>query len=614
MKKSNEILSDITVHNKYAKFIPELGRRETWKELVTRNMDMHIRKYPSIEQEIRDAYVYVYDKKVLPSMRSLQFGGLPIELANNRLYNCAFVPFDHVDAFSELMFLLLGGTGGGYSVQGVHVDKLPTVHGTLKESRRFLIGDSIEGWADSVKVLLEAYFYGKQYPEFDFRDIRPQGAPLSKTGGKAPGATPLRICLSKLAEILRGSEGRKLKPIEAHDMGCIIADAVLSGGIRRAALISLFDRYDEEMLTCKSGEWWNRHPHRGRANNSAVLPRGEVSLEEFNELMDRVESSGCGEPGVYWTNDIGWGTNPCCEISLRPCQFCNLTEVNASDVLGQEDLNNRAKAASLIGTLQAGYTDFHYLRPIWRETTEGEALVGIGMTGIGSGSVIGLDLNEASLNVVEENRRVAALIGINSAARTTTVKPSGTSSLVVGSSSGIHAWYGEYYIRRMRLGKDEALYQYLLDNMPELVEDDKFNASGAVASFPQKAPDGAILRTESMLDLLERVRVFNLDWVRGGHIIGDNTHNVSCTISVKEGEWGQLKGWMWEHKEDYNGISVLPYDGGTYVQAPFEECTKEEYERLEDYLRAIDLTQIREGEDNTNLSGEAACAGGLCEI
>jgi len=519
-----------------------------------------------------------------------------------------------MDSFSELMFLLLGGTGGGYSVQSRHVGKLPTVVGTLEESRRFLIGDSIEGWADAVKVLVEAYFLGKQFPMFDFRDIRPQGAPLSKTGGKAPGAQPLRICLSKLRILLNGARGRKLKPIEAHDMGCIIADAVLSGGIRRAALISLFDRDDEEMLNCKSGQWWELSPHRGRANNSAVLPRGDVTEDEFTALMKRVEDSGCGEPGVYWTNNTDWGTNPCCEISLRPCQFCNLTEVNASDVVNQEDLNNRAKAAALIGTLQAGYTDFHYLRPIWKETTEKEALVGIGMTGIGSGKVTGLNLEEASGHVVKENVRVAKLIGINHAARTTTVKPSGTSSLVVGSSSGIHAWYGEYYIRRMRLGKDEALYQYLLDNIPELVEDDKFNVNGAVASFPQKAPKGAVLRTESMLGLLERVRDFNLDWVRSGHITGDNTHNVSCTISVKDSEWPELVDWMWKYREDYNGISVLPFDGGTYVQAPFEECTKEEYERLEKYLKAIDLTKVREGEDNTDLSGEAACAGGMCEL
>ena len=614
MEQSNEILSSIAVFNKYAKFIEALGRRETWEELVTRNMWMHIRKYPKLEQEIRDAYCYVYNKKVLPSMRSLQFGGRPIELANNRIYNCAFMPIDDIDAFSELMFLLLGGTGGGYSVQYHHTGKLPVVVGTLTESRKFLVGDSIEGWADAVKVLVEAYFLGKQYPDFDFRDIREKGAALITTGGKAPGPTPLRICLSKLSELFRGALGRRLRPLEVHDMCCIIADAVLAGGIRRAALICLFDRWDEEMLSCKSGQWWVDAPHRGRANNSAVLPRGEVTQEEFVALMRRVEASGCGEPGVYWTNNIDWGTNPCCEIGLRPNQFCNLNEVNASDIESQEDLNARAKIASFIGTLQAGYTDFHYLRPIWKHNTEADALVGVGMTGIGSGAVLNYNLQEAAAIVIEENIRVANLIGINAAARTTTVKPSGTSSLVVGSSSGVHGWHNDYYIRRMRFGKDEALYRYLAKNMPELVEDDEFTAGQAVASFPQKAPDGSIFRTESIEDLLARVKLFNIDWIRSGHISGDNTHNVSCTISVKDDEWDTLTNWMWENRNDYNGISVLPYNGGTYTQAPFEDCTKEQYEAMLGSLTSIDLANVREEEDNTNLAGEIACGGGLCEL
>ena len=310
MELSNKILSDITAFNKYSKYIPELGRRETWEELVTRNMEMHIHKYPDLEDEIRRAYRMVYSKKVLPSMRSLQFGGLPIELAHNRIYNCAFLPIDDMDAFSELMFLLLGGTGGGYSVQHHHTDKLPVVIGPKEESRRFLVGDSIEGWADSIKVLVEAYFLGKEKPIFDVRDIRPKGAALITTGGKAPGPEPLKHCLETLEGRLKLAIGRKLRPIEAHDICCIIADAVLAGGIRRAALISLFDRYDEEMLTCKSGNWWEDNAQRGRANNSAVLPRGEVTREEFYELMKRVEESGCGEPGVYWSNNIDWGTNP----------------------------------------------------------------------------------------------------------------------------------------------------------------------------------------------------------------------------------------------------------------------------------------------------------------
>lgn len=302
------------------------------------------------------------------------------------------------------------------------------------------------------------------------------------------------------------------------------------------------------------------------------------------------------------------------EIGLRPFQFCNLCEVNASDVEGQADLNARSRAASLIGTLQAGYTDFHYLRPIWKETTEKDALIGVGMTGIGSGKVLGLNLREAADEVVEENKRVASLIGISPAARTTTVKPSGTSSLVVGSSSGVHAWHNSYYVRRMRVGKDEALYYYMLEKMPELVEDDVFNPKGAVLSFPQAAPRGAILRTESPTELLDRVRKFNLDWVRHGHVSGDNTHNVSCTISLKEDEWEECVDWMWSNRNEYNGISVLPYDGGTYVQAPFEDISEAEYYRLEKFLTSINLSEVKEEQDNTDLAGEAACQGGVCEL
>lgn len=614
MLNSNQILSEITIYNKYAKYIPSKLRRENWEELVTRNMDMHISRYPYIEQEIRDAYKLVLEKKVLPSMRSLQFSGRPIELAHNRIYNCAYLPLDDTAAFSELMFLLLGGTGGGYSVQSRHVEKLPKIVGVLPEKRRFLIGDSIEGWADTIKVLVEAHFFGKQEPDFDYRDIREKGAALITTGGKAPGPEPLKVCVEAISSTLKAAKGRKLTTLEAHDIGCIIADSVLAGGIRRAALISLFDRDDYDMLNCKSGNWWEDAPYRARANNSAVLPRGEVSKDEFYSLMKIVENSGSGEPGIYWTSNLDWGTNPCCEIGLRPFQFCNLCEVSAAGVESQEDLNARSRAASLIGTLQAGYTDFHYLRPIWKETTERDALIGVGMTGIGSGEVLKLNLREAAEHVISHNIYIAAKIGINPAQRTTTVKPSGTSSLVVGSSSGIHAWHNDYYIRRMRMGKDEALAKYLLEHIPAMIEQDLFVPNGLVASFPQKAPEGAILRTEAPEQLLERVRLFNSDWVRHGHISGDNTHNVSCTISLKDEDWEMCTEWMWNNRNNYNGISVLPYNGGTYKQAPFEDITKEEYESLIGNLHAVNLDAVMEVEDNTDLAGEQACAGGACEV
>ena len=617
MDISNRILSDITVYMKYAKYIPELNRRETWQELVTRNMEMHIKHYPELEQEIRENYMYVYRKQVLPSMRSMQFAGKPIEISPNRIYNCAFAPIDDWRVFSEIMFLLLGGTGVGYSVQKHHVDALPEIRKPSKDrGRRWLVADSIEGWADAVKVLVKSYFFGGSHIQFDFSDIRPKGARLVTSGGKAPGPQPLKECLIKLEGILDSKQdGDKLRPIEVHDIVCHIADAVLAGGIRRAALISLFSATDEEMIGCKSGSWWETNPQRGRANNSAVLMRHKITKDYFMELWRRIEASGAGEPGIYLSNDKDWGTNPCCEIALRPFQFCNLTEVNVSNVVSQEDYEDRVRAASFIGTLQAGYTNFHYLRPIWQRTTEKDALIGISMTGIGSGAVLGLNMKSAAKVVREENKRVATLLGINPAARTTTVKPAGTTSLTLGTSSGIHAWHNDYYIRRVRVGKNEAIYSYLKENHPELVEDEYFRPHDtAVIGIPQKAPEGSILRNESPIQLLERVKKVQQEWIKPGHRTGSNAHNVSATISVREHEWPAVGEWMWENKESYNGLSVLPYDGGTYIQAPFEDCTKEKYEELMKTLHDVDLSKIVEMDDDTDLSGEVACAGGACEV
>ena len=617
MDISQSILSDITVYMKYAKFNPEVQRRESWYELVDRNKQMHLKKFPHLAEEIEDAYTFVYDKKALPSMRSMQFAGKPIEISPNRIYNCAYLPIDDWRAFSETMFLLLGGTGVGYSVQKHHVDQLPEIRKPdAKKHRRFLIGDSIEGWADAVKVLVRAYFEGGSTPVFDFSDIRPKGAQLITSGGKAPGPQPLKECLLKLQGILDSKDNNdKLTPVEVHDMVCHIADAVLTGGIRRAALISLFSADDEDMIAAKSGAWWELNPQRGRANNSAVLLRNKVTEEFFMSLWDKIKASGAGEPGIYLSNDKDWGTNPCCEIALRPYQFCNLCEVNVSDVVDQQDLNERVKAAAFIGTLQASYTNFHYLRPVWQRTTEKDALIGVGMTGIGSGAAQKLDLKEATRIVKEENERVAELIGINAAARCTTIKPSGTSSLTLGTSSGIHAWHNDYYVRRIRVGKNEAIYSYLAIYHPELIEDEYFRPHDtAVISVPQKAPQGAILRHESALDLLERVKFFYQNWIKPGHRTGQNTHNISATVSIKAEEWEEVGKWMWENRKFYNGLSVLPYDGGTYKQAPFEDITEEQFKEMSKYLHDIDLSKVVEIVDNTNLMGEVACAGGACEI
>jgi len=616
MNISNRILSEITVYMKYARYLPEVNRRETWTELVTRNKEMHQRKYPKLADEIENVYKFVYDKKVLPSMRSLQFGGKPIEISPNRIYNCAYLPIDDWRAFAEVMFLLLGGTGVGYSVQKHHVEQLPPIHKPKSKERRYLIGDSIEGWADAVKALLKSYFTGGSSIRFDYSDIRQKGARLITSGGKAPGPEPLKICIEKIRAILDlKGDGEQLSPIEVHDVVCHIADAVLAGGIRRAALISLFSADDDDMISCKFGNWWELNPQRGRANNSAVLLRSKVSEEFFKSLWKKIELSNAGEPGIYLSNDKDWGTNPCCEIALRPFQFCNLCEVNVSDVVDQEDLEARVRAATFIGTLQAGYTDFHYLRPIWQRTTEKDALLGVGMTGIGSGKVTKLDLKAAAKVSREENERVASILDINKSARTTTIKPAGTSSLTLGCSSGIHAWHNDFYLRRVRVGKNEAIYSYLAINHPELVEDEYFRPHDtAVIGVPQKAPEGSILRSESPLQLLERVKLFNQQWIKPGHRTGMNTHNISATVSIREHEWDAVGNWMWENKEHFNGLSVLNYDGGSYIQAPFEDISEEKYNQLLETLHDVDLSKIIEMDDNTDLSGELACAGGACEI
>ena len=614
---SSEILSDIIVWSKYAKYLPELNRRETWRELVDRNKAMHIKKFPHIEDMISEAYEYVYDKKVLPSMRSLQFGGLAIEVNPVRLFNCSYLPIDHYKAFSETMFLLLAGTGVGYSVQRHDIEKLPAIK-KVDKKKKYLVSDNIEGWADAVKALMKSYLGLSSWkPSFDFRSIRAKGERLITSGGVAPGPEPLKICLTHIEAILdRKQDGDKLTSLECHDILCHIANAVLSGGIRRSAMISLFDLHDEDMLTCKFGDWWELNPQRGRANNSAVIDRSSIKKDDFLNLWKKVELSNSGEPGVYFTNNVNLGTNPCCEISLNPFQFCNLVEINASDIESQDDLMARTSAAAFIGTLQASYTDFHYLRSEWKKTTEKEALLGIGMTGIASGAVESLDLEAAAEQAINVNAVVSSLLDINRAARVTCVKPSGTTSLVVGTSSGIHAWHDKYYVRRVRVGKNEAMYTYLSIMHPELLEDDVLNSAGqSVISIPQMAPEGAITRnSENAIDFLNRIKNFHGKWIKPGHITGDNTHNVSATVTVKNGEWESVGEWMWQNKDSFNGLSFMPEDLGSYQQTPFETITEEEYHRLYKSLQRINVADIVEMNDNTNMSDNLACSGGNCEI
>ena len=612
-----EALSKITIFSKYAKYNSELKRRETWDEIIDRYQTMMIKKYPNLETAIIDSAKFIREKKVLPSMRALQFAGSAAEVNNARIYNCCYLPIDSLHSFSETMFLLLGGTGVGFSVQKHHVEQLPAIkkQDTYK-MRTYLIEDSIMGWADAVKVLMKFYFEGGYKPKFDFRAIRHKGARLVTAGGKAPGPEPLKIALAHIDAVMeRKEDDSKLSPLECHDIQCHIANSVLAGGIRRSAMISLFSHDDEEMITCKYGSWWELNEQRGRSNNSAVLERGQFGEEQFLALWKRIELSGSGEPGIYWTNNKDWGTNPCCEIGLRPYQFCNLCEVNVSDITSQEELNDRVAVAAFFGTLQAGFSDFHYLRPIWAKTTQKDALLGIGMTGIGSGEILKYDLEIAANTAKVVNSMISAQIGTNEAARITCIKPSGTTSLVLGTASGIHAWHNDYYLRTMRFNKNEDIASYLMVNHPELCEDDALRPTDTVCvRIPVKAPEGSILRTETAIDTLERVKKFATQWILPGHVNGDNTHNVSATISILEDGWKEVGEWMWTNRQDYNGLSVMPHFGGSYVQAPFEDITKEQYDEKINSLKSIDLANVTELDDTVNFNESVACGGGACDI
>ena len=615
MDKGLKLLSDITVFSKYAKYDYKTKKRESFNEIVSRYQNMMINKFPDLELEIINNCRYIREYKVLPSMRMLQFAGKAIEVNNARGYNCSYLLVDSYHAFSETMFLLLGGSGVGYSVQNKHIEKLPEINKPTKE-RKFVVQDDIMGWADAVKVLVKSYFGLGSKPKFDFRAIREKGTLLITAGGKAPGSEPLKICLAHIEAILENKRnGEKLSSTECHDIMCHIADSVLSGGIRRAAMIALFDFDDEDMISSKYGTWWELNPQRGRANNSAVAFRPKLEKKEFLQLWKRIELSGSGEPGIYLTNNPEWGTNPCVEIALRPFQFCNLCELNVSSVESEQDFYDRIKVAAFFGTLQASFTDFHYLRDVWKKTTEKDALLGIGMTGIASNKVEDY-LNEGVKVAILENKRVAELIGIKTAARVTCVKPSGTTSCVLGTSSGIHTWHSPYYIRTMRFNKTETIAKYLMENHPEICEDEFYSPKHTLCvRIPIKAPKDALTRNdENPIEFLERVKFYYNNWVKPGHINGINTHNISATISVKPEEWTEVGEWMWENKTTYNGLSVLPYDGGSYVQAPFSEISEEKYNELYSKLKDVDFSKIVEEEDNTTQAEELACSGAGCEL
>ena len=939
MNKSNKFLSEMVAYRTYAKHLSVLNRRESLEETLNRNLTMYLEKYPKLSRDIIKAFKQVHDFNVMPSMRSLQFGGEAIFKNNVRLFNCSFANITYTRIFAEALFLLLSGTGFGYSVQRMHISQLPSLR-MPKEEGTYVVHDSIEGWAEALNQLMSAYFYGSIRPIFDFSRVRQKGSYLVTTGAKAPGPEPLRQMLIKVEEMLKKAIGRKLKSLEVHDIVCLIADCVLSGGIRRAALIVLFDRDDSEMLTCKHGNWWEKYPHRARANNTAVMPRVGTTQEEFKHVFDMCIASNAGEPGFMWTNDLDWGTNPCAEIGLQSNQFCvsgdttiltregiisiekmigvetevwngqewskvkpfktgentklyrvslsdgsyldatayhkflakkdfekefsevstlelkemietygrsvqvpranvngetikgnkeenayeygffigdghidqgmlkanlyredknlglkgrlfekeyfnwkgtsyktieldtlsrtigyslkteigipnyffeldykstldffagwidadgsqankgcrlygkyeklkdaqkmltrvgvvsslnlmeeagvetnlgtrknavwylqipnaskipsrrlnlkdgedakykgkfqivkeikeldglhdtfcltedklhqcvfnnvltkqcNLTTTNLTGIKSEKDFHNRVYAASLLGTLQAGFTDFPYLSEKWKTVTESEALIGCSFTGIADAKGLsGEDLQKAAKLVLEVNEKYARKIGTNIAARTTAIKPEGTASCVLGSSSGIHARHSEFYLRRVRMNKDDELARYLTRVVPELVEDDIFSPTGVVVTIPQESPEGAITRhQESAFSLFDRVKHYYNNWVVPGHRSGNNTHNISCTINYKPEEVEGLFTRLWEDRDSYAAVSLLPFSDAIYQQSPFEDCTREVFEKYNTMVKEVDLTKVLEMQDNTNRAEQLACSGGSCEL
>ena len=616
MDKSNRLLSELVTFRTYAKHLPTLGRREMYDETIARSMNMHLERFPKLSRDIVKSFEKVFDYKVCGSMRMAQFAGEPILRNNARGYNCAFMHIDSPEAFGEMLFLLLSGTGVGFSVQRRHVNKLPVIQQPQEESV-FYVADSIAGWAEALNALMFAYFFNRTRPQFNLSLVRPKGQYLITTGAKAPGPLPLKQMLEDVEKMLKEAVGRRLRPIECHDLACRLADCVLVGGIRRAALISLFDAADTELLEAKHGNWWEKHPYRARANNSAVLKRDSVTKEQFRYIYDKCIESNSGEPGIAWTNDVDMGLNPCAEISLQNGSFCNLTSINLTGIKDEKDWMNRVYAAAMIGTLQASYTTLPFLRPHWKETTELEALLGCSITGIAdAGGIMTAEmLQKGAKHVLEVNEKYAKKIGINTARRACTIKPEGSASCTVGSSSGIHARHSAYYLRRIRINKNDALAMYLLKAIPELIEDDVTSATSIVVTIPQKSPFGAITREmETAKSLFERDMFYQDNWVNFGHLEGKNKHNVSVTISYRPDEIEELFELMWENRHRYTAISLLPYSDHTYMQAPFEECSVEIYNKYNEMVQDVDFSQVIEFDDNTERSSIVACQGNFCEV
>lgn len=613
--------------SRYARWIDSKNRRETWPETVTRYCDFFQGRFGDVfpYEQVRDA---VCSLENMPSMRALMTSGRALEKDEMAGYNCSYVAVDHVRAFDEVLYVLMCGTGVGFSVERQHIVKLPEIEREFfPTDTTIVVRDSKVGWASAFRELLQMLYIG-QVPKWDLSRIRPSGARLKTFGGRASGPDPLDDLFRFSVEMFKKAAGRRLSSVECHDLVCKVADVVVVGGVRRSALISLSNLSDDRMRVAKSGNWWETEPQRALANNSAAYterPDMELFMEEWLALI----KSKSGERGIFnrqaaklKAKETGrrdpnheFGTNPCGEIILRSGGLCNLTEVVIRENDTFEDLKRKVETAAIMGTFQSTLTDFRYVRKIWQKNAEEERLLGVSMTGIMDHPVLSQVSEEATRWLVElrelaveTNRVWAERLGIPQSAAITTVKPSGTVSQLVDSASGIHPRYSPYYIRTVRADKKDPLAQFMRDaGFP--VEDCVMKGESTdVFAFPVKAPETAVFRDDmKAVDQLNHYLMFKVAWCE---------HNPSITVYVRDHEWAEVGAWVYKNFDHIGGVSFLPHTDHVYRQAPYQEISKEEYEKMAAVMPESDWTGLQdiEKEDGTNATKELACSAGVCEL
>jgi ribonucleoside-triphosphate reductase len=612
--------------SRYARWLDEEGRRETWGETVGRFIDNIVRPSGVSDKDINEIEEAILNLEVMPSMRALMTAGPAAARDNTCVYNCSYLPVDHPRAFDEAMFILLCGTGVGFSVERQSISKLPEVPDDIRDSDDLIVvQDSKEGWAKALRKVISGLYTG-DVPKWDLSKIRAAGERLKTFGGRASGPDPLNDLFKFVVAKFKGAAGRKLNSVECHDIMCKIGEVVVVGGVRRSAMISLSNLSDDRMRHAKSGQWWENEGQRALANNS-VAYTDKPDMETFmREWLSLVESKS-GERGIFsrvaadkhvarnGRRETGkeWGTNPCSEIILRPYQFCNLTEVVIRPTDTEKTLTNKVRLATILGTIQSTYTDMPYLRPIWRKNTEDERLLGVSLTGIMDNELTNNPskklLNKLRHIAVQTNDDLAQQLGIAASAAITCVKPSGTVSQLVDSASGIHARHSEYYIRTVRGDNKDPLTQFLTDSgipsEPCVMKPD----STTVFSFPVKSPEGAVTRNDmTAIEQLELWKMYALEWCE---------HKPSVTITVRDEEWLKVGAWVYENFDICSGVSFLPHSDHTYAQAPYQDCDEDTYkEALAKMPARIDWMALSEyeKEDNTAGSQTMACSGDSCEV